>query len=467
MDDRAYYDGRASVDEKEEFMDSDGTGISVSHEDGLDFGIVERKRTNGPFATPSRLLIIERAYDYPAVTFVKEKTGTSDGSDPECVIAFRQLRLFNRHGCTRFEAVFEGDSPDIRSGTTSPVRVIFSPKFEGLFQATLELVFYHSQKRAWFVIRRTLQGTAGSIKDHKHLESLGQEGDDKPTEGNQGVPPRKIVLFPGDPGRKSRYFPDYKVSPMVQQAINNSSAAHPYDKYAADLVSALRPDSLNMNTYAHYFASLLSVEDGHQQHVRSRRWAVLCRPANEVNVQERGQQYRRVTPDLGPKCTFPFTKYLHSVEIENDDEDLLPEVVLGDFLWLDDVKNNIRYEARVAKIDVFTRHHLAILDMLVRLPPDSNLYQGTHLALQLKHNRLIIRHQYHALTSSFTSPRRLLFPSVSDIKLKRHLSRAEIYNLKFRHLVNRTIRDDPQQLQAVVSILEQPPGSVPFLVYGP
>jgi len=64
-------------------MDSDGTGISVSHEDGLDFGIVERKRPNGPFATPSRLLIIEHAYDYPAVAFLKEKTGTSDGSDPE------------------------------------------------------------------------------------------------------------------------------------------------------------------------------------------------------------------------------------------------------------------------------------------------------------------------------------------------------------------------------------------------
>ena len=160
-------------------------------------------------------------------------------------------------------------------------------------------------------------------------------------------------------------------------------------------------------------------------------------------------------------------KYLHSVEIENDDEDLLPEVVLGDFLWLYDVKNNIRYEARVIKIDIFTRHHLAVLNMLVRLPPDSNLYQGTQLVLQLRHNRLILRHQYHALTGSFLSPRRLLFPSVSDIKPQLHLSRAEIYNLKFRHLVNRAIRDDPQQLQAVVSILEQPPGSVPFLVYGP
>jgi hypothetical protein len=27
------------------------------------------------------------------------------------------------------------------------------------------------------------------------------------------------------------------------------------------------PDSLNMNTYAHYFNALLAIEDGHQQYV--------------------------------------------------------------------------------------------------------------------------------------------------------------------------------------------------------
>jgi helicase MOV-10 len=165
-------------------------------------------------------------------------------------------------------------------------------------------------------------------------------------------------------------------------------------------------------------------------------------------------------------CTFLF-RHLCSVEIENNDEDLLPEVVLGDFLWLDDVQDNMRYEARVIKIDVFARHHLAVLKMSLRLPADFNLYRGAQFILQLRHNRTNLRYQYHTLTASFASPRRLLFPSVSDIKPKRHLSRIEIYNLKFRHLVNRTIRDDPQQLQAVVSILEQPPGSVPFIVYGP
>jgi hypothetical protein len=49
----------------------------------------------------------------------------------------------------------------------------------------------------------------------------------------------------------------------------------------------------------------------------------------------------------------------------------------------------------------------------------------------------------------------------------RRLSRAEIDNLKFRQLVNRDIRDDREQLQAVISILELPQGSVPFVVCGP
>jgi hypothetical protein len=78
---------------KEEFLDSSNTGISVSHEDGLDFGIVERKRINGPFATPSSLLTIELAEGFPPVTFVKEKTRTLDGGDPECVILFCRLCL--------------------------------------------------------------------------------------------------------------------------------------------------------------------------------------------------------------------------------------------------------------------------------------------------------------------------------------------------------------------------------------
>jgi hypothetical protein len=181
------------------------------------------------------------------------------------------------------------------------VRVIFSPKFEGLFKATLELVFYHSQLSAWFAVRRSLRGIAGSLEDHRHLGSLGQEHRE-PTENNPEIPPRKIILlFPSDQNGRLKRIPDYEVPPIVQHAVNNSTAACPYDKNAPHLVSALRPESLIMNTYAHYFEALLNVEDGHQQSVRSGRWEVLCRPANEVDAQERGQLYRSVSL-FWPSC---------------------------------------------------------------------------------------------------------------------------------------------------------------------
>jgi helicase MOV-10 len=158
---------------------------------------------------------------------------------------------------------------------------------------------------------------------------------------------------------------------------------------------------------------------------------------------------------------------LDSVEIENSDEDLLPEVVLSDFLWLDDIHDDIRYEARVTGVDVFTRHPLVVLKVSLRLPTDFNFYKEAQFEVRFRHNRIALRRQYQALAAALAPPRRLLFPSVSDIKPMRRLSRVEVDNLKFRQLVNREIRDDGQQFQAVISILEQPPGCIPFIIYGP
>jgi helicase MOV-10 len=166
-------------------------------------------------------------------------------------------------------------------------------------------------------------------------------------------------------------------------------------------------------------------------------------------------------------CTFVH-QILRSIDIENNDEDLLPELALGDFIWLDNIQEDIRIEARVTNVDVFTRHHLVVLKVSLRLPSDSfNLYKGSKFDLRFRHNRITLRRQYRALTAALAPPRRLLFPSVSDLRPMRRLSRAELDNIKFRQLVNKDIRDDRQQLQAVISILEQPQGSVPFIICGP
>lgn len=93
--DRADDCTRISVCGEEELLGSDGTGISVSHARGLDFGIVERRRPNGPFATPSSLLTIKHANGFPVVTLVKERTRTLDGSDLECVASLPQFCFYS------------------------------------------------------------------------------------------------------------------------------------------------------------------------------------------------------------------------------------------------------------------------------------------------------------------------------------------------------------------------------------
>jgi hypothetical protein len=178
---------------------------------------------------------------------------------------FHISALINRF--PSFVAVFVGDSRNIRPGTESTVRIIFSPKFQGLFKATLELIFYDNERSVWFVVRRRLQGIAGSLQDHKHLESLGQGNDDKLTKSTREVPPWKVMpLLSPAWHRRSSHIPDYEVPPIVRDAVEKSTITCPYDKNASALVSALRPDSLNKYTHAHYFKALLNIEDGQQQY---------------------------------------------------------------------------------------------------------------------------------------------------------------------------------------------------------
>lgn len=80
-------DDTAKIPADAEFLDNDGTGITVSHADGLDFGIIERMHGNGSFATSSSSLTIKHEDGFPAVTFMMGRIKTSDGSDREWVIA--------------------------------------------------------------------------------------------------------------------------------------------------------------------------------------------------------------------------------------------------------------------------------------------------------------------------------------------------------------------------------------------
>ena len=119
---------------------------------------------------------------------------------------------------------------------------------------------------------------------------------------------------------------------------------------------------------------------------------------------------------------------------------------------------------RITDVDVFMRGSLAVLMICLQVPTSFILYRGAQFLLRFRLNRITLRRQYHALASPLAHLRRLLFPRVSDIKPIRRLSKAEITGLP---LVNQNIREDEKQLQTVVSILQQPKGTVPFIIFGP
>jgi len=124
----------------------------------------------------------------------------------------------------------------------------------------------------------------------------------------------------------------------------------------------------------------------------------------------------------------------------------------------------VYYDTRINNAHVFTRGSLSVLKLLLDVPPSFDLYRGAQFLLRFRLNRVTLRRQYHALALLPAHLRRLLFPSPSDIKSIPRLSQAEIDDLP---LVNENIREDEQQLQTVVSILQQPRGNVPFIIYGP
>ncbi|KAJ7249435.1 RNA helicase [Mycena rebaudengoi] len=77
---------------------------------------------------------------------------------------------------------------------------------------------------------------------------------------------------------------------------------------------------------------------------------------------------------------------------------------------------------------------------------EGRVHHGTKFDVRFTLNRLPHRRMHQALINSF-KPRQILFPGITP--------------------VNRQIAEDPEQLETVAAILHQPPGSVPFIVFGP
>lgn len=82
--------------------------------------------------------------------------------------------------------------------------------------------------------------------------------------------------------------------------------------------------------------------------------------------------------------------------------------------------------------------------------------------VRFKLNRIPLRRQHEALSSAF-NPERILFPRATHVLMPMIPATVRMRT----YVYNRLIADNAPQLQAVTSICQLPPGSPPFVVFGP
>ena len=138
-----------------------------------------------------------------------------------------------------------------------------------------------------------------------------------------------------------------------------------------------------------------------------------------------------------------------------------PSVLVGDYILVshtgtgDDGTPRTWYEGRV--------HNVLLNRVSLRFGEEFSTYKGTKFDVKFVLNQLPYRRMHQALSNSF-NPARLLFPGPEHLRGAKRVTQAQIDMIV---PINRVLRDDDEQMETVAAILNQKPGSIPFVLFGP
>ena len=136
-------------------------------------------------------------------------------------------------------------------------------------------------------------------------------------------------------------------------------------------------------------------------------------------------------------------------------------MLVGDFILVslsesaDTLNTRKWYEGRV--------HQVYENYVSLRFGNDFSTYRGTKFDVRFVLNRLPFRRMHQALANEF-KPDRFLFPSPAHIAGVQRISQSTIDDIT---PFDRPIGEDEEQMETVAAIVNQKPGSVPFVVFGP
>ena len=138
-----------------------------------------------------------------------------------------------------------------------------------------------------------------------------------------------------------------------------------------------------------------------------------------------------------------------------------PSVLVGDYILVsragpvETLNTRPWYEGRVHEVHAY---HISLY-----FSDSFSMFRGTRFDVRFKLNRLTLRRMHQALTNKYDPPR-LLFPGPEHIQGRVRVTPRQIAGIT---PFNRAVGGDEEQMETVAAIVNQKPGSVPFVVFGP
>ncbi|KAH6905317.1 RNA helicase [Coprinopsis sp. MPI-PUGE-AT-0042] len=341
----------------------------------------------------------------------------------------REAKLFSQHGAQPVASGFSVTSATFNIALTSlrpgHVKLTFRNNFIGRYEDRLELVFEDTQLKKRFMISRPLQIVVGNQAEH---EALRPKIPYTPRPRTAREPIKKTVKGVRPRAADAiRYVTDLPHAYIPARLLAVLNGSESIKKQVAHIRRVHLPAEVSSSTYARHIKTLLWVEE-HKADADLGRYDM---PA--VLLEKFNQYYYLGIPGLAEKR---------------------PSVLVGDRIL-------------VQKVDAPTGHwfeghvHIVRRDQ-VGLCFHTSFAGWTRLQrynIRFKLNRIVLRRQHQALDSAFEEDR-VLFP------LQQHVLPMPYRRIRLVYF-NSLISGNEPQVRAVSNIVHLPPGSPPFVVFGP
>ncbi|KAF8744302.1 P-loop containing nucleoside triphosphate hydrolase protein, partial [Rhizoctonia solani] len=300
----------------------------------------------------------------------------------------------------------------------------------GYFADRLELTFHDKSLRKSFTITRPLRATVGNVTDLEQLRPSApyvrpppkprRDREEKLVDGikpsSQRIEwvvelPKAIMPFRLRSILESRTGVDAKLTRVKQLPGMHG-----------DLIGAGPP------SYSRFWETLLHIEE-HQAEIDLERY-----DQENVELSRHNSYFFLKVPGLAEKR---------------------PSVLVGDSIKVrphkpSEADNKTWY---IGYVHIVRKDEVGLRFAHRFVPP-----LGTRFDVRFCLNRIPVLRMHQALATAFAEPR-ALFPTI--VHEKPHLTRRHV------RTVNPLVDQNPPQLLAVKSILSLPPGSPPFIIFGP